>query len=238
VHQPTVVVEPSPASNLQDRIEWLSFGVYRQLVTVICNKLTPVLAPVIIEKPLTDKKTQVKTSAVMRILDRVLARTRQHYLYDAVVQQLFVQIFYFISCHLVNTILQKNKLTPSIGFQIKLGISHLDDWIAQPSGSSAERSLLTPCSAQLDGIRDVGGVLVLDKALLSDASTLQSIFRVLSLRQIKRLLEVFEPDQLAQGGLPQSVRDALATTWNNPQAAYQPLLLDQTKLLAFAPQFD
>jgi hypothetical protein len=57
----------------------------------------------------------------MRILDRVLARTRHHYLYDAVVQQLFVQIFYFTSCHLVNIILQKTKLTPSIGFQIKLG---------------------------------------------------------------------------------------------------------------------
>lgn len=57
----------------------------------------------------------------MRILDRVLARTRNHYLYDAVVQQLFVQIFYFSSCHLVNIILQKAKLTPSIGFQIKLG---------------------------------------------------------------------------------------------------------------------
>lgn len=66
-------------------------------------------------------RTQVKTSAVMRILDRVLARSRNHYLYDAVTQQLFVQIFYFINCHLVNTILQKEKLTPSIGFQIKLG---------------------------------------------------------------------------------------------------------------------
>lgn len=56
-------------------------------------------------------------------------------------------------------------------------ISHLEDWISQPSGSAAEHTLLAPCSAQLDGIRDVGGVLVLDKALFADAATLQDILK-------------------------------------------------------------
>lgn len=237
IHKPKK--EPSSSStDLQERLEWRCFEVYKKLVSVICSKLTPVLAPIIIEKPLTDKHAQVKNSAVMRILDRVLARTRHHYLYDAVVQQLFVQIFYFVSCHLVNTILQKNKLTPSIGFQIKLGLSHLEDWISQPSGSSAERALLAPCSAQLEGLRDVGGVLVLDKALLSDSSTVQSIFKVLNLRQMKRLLEVFEPDALASGGLTTSVRDAVATTWNDPSAASLPLLFDPSKIIDFSPTFD
>jgi hypothetical protein len=237
VYQPTK--EPSPSSPLQDRLEWLAFSVYKQLVSVICDKLMPELAPVIIEKPLTDKnRTQVKTSAVMRILDRVLARTRNHYLYDAVTQQLFVQLFYAIDAHLVNIVLQKTKLTPSSGFQIKLGLSHLEDWISQPESNPGERALLAPCVGQLDGLRDVGGVLVLDKALLADASTLQSIFKALNLRQVKRLLEVFEPDQLAQGELPSSVRHAIQTTWNNPQAASLPLLFDPSKIIAFSPQFD
>jgi hypothetical protein len=64
------------------------------------------------------------------------------------------------------------------------------------------------------------------------------IFKVLNLRQIKRLLEVFEPDQLAQGGLPPIVRDAISTTWNNPQANSHPLLFDPSKIIAFSPQFD
>lgn len=58
----------------------------------------------------------------------------------------------------------------------------MEDWISQPEGSSADRALLAPCSAQLDGLRDVGGVLVLDKALLADASTLQSIFYIYLLK--------------------------------------------------------
>ena len=69
------------------------------------------------------------------------------------------------------------------------------------------------------------------------------IFKVLNLRQIKRLLEVFEPDQPVKGqggggGLPSSVRDAISTTWNSPQANSQPLLFDPSKITTFSPQFD
>lgn len=238
VYQPSK--QPSAGADLQDRLEWLAFSVYKQLVSLISDKLSAVLAPVIIERPLNDKKNQVRTSPVMRILDRVLARTRQHYLFDAVTQQLFVQIFYFINANLVNTILQKDKLTPSFGFQVKLGVSHLDYWIAQPQGNGSDRTLLAPCSNQIDGLRDVGGVLVIDKAIFADAATVQTVFRALNLRQIRRLLEVFEPDQQNQqlGPLPQNVRQLISTTWNNSQASLQPLLLDPSKVITFIPQLE
>ncbi len=131
----------------------------------------------------------------------------------------------------------------------------MEDWLSQPGGGVVDRALLSPCSAQLDGIRDVGGVLVLDKSLFADAATLQciniterchnlanmifddavAIFRVLTLRQIKRLLEIFEPEK---GALPANVRSALATTWNNAQAALQPLLLEPLTIIQFTPQLD
>eukprot|EP01111_Echinosteliopsis_oligospora_P013362 TRINITY_DN4776_c2_g1_i1.p1 TRINITY_DN4776_c2_g1~~TRINITY_DN4776_c2_g1_i1.p1 ORF type:complete len:1023 (-),score=418.63 TRINITY_DN4776_c2_g1_i1:7-3075(-) len=212
----------------QERLEWICFSVFKAILNLIYEKLGPILPPIIIEQAL-DKKNVGKAPQLTRILERTLEKTRNNYLYDAVIQQVFLQIFYFINCHLVNYALQKEKLSPVHGFQIKLGLSHMEEWIAEATGD--ERTLLSPCPDQLDPLRDLANVLILDKSLLSDPYEIQHIFPALSLRQIKRVLEVFVPDNLSPSPLPPTVL-AAAGGWSSSA----PLLLSANEIIPFVPR--
>jgi len=227
--------KPNKNASLQEQLEWVASLTYNSLVKVICKKLDPVLVPTVIDQSIDVKKSAVQAKLISNILDRVLRKTRDHFLYDAVVQQLFCQIFYFINTHLVNAALKKDRLTASHGVQIKYGISKLEEWLANACSEAGERSLLSPASEYLDPLREVASALVVDKSLFSDATATQSIFRSLSLRQLKRILEVFVPDNMSPAQLTGVVRDSVATTWRHPRPDSLPYIVDEYAIVPFQP---
>jgi len=233
IHQSQM--QPNQNAPLQDQLEWVAFRAYELLVKSICSKLSPLLVKNIIEQSVEASKP-AHAKWVHRILNRILHRSREHFLYDAIVQQLFNQTFYFINSHLVNAVLALPRITPSTGFQIKLGLSRLEDWLSLAATHEYERSLLLPASEQLDGLREIANAIVIDKSLFAVVGTIQSIFRVTSLRQIKRIIEVFTPDSLAPSPVPANVKEAVASTWNTPSPNNLPFILDDQQIIPFVPR--
>jgi len=231
---------PTKSATLQERFEWLSFSIFQCLMKAIGEKLVTVLGPTILDGQalvMSNKTTQNSSTGlqggVFRILDRLLVRSRDNMLYDAVVQQLFCQVFYLINAQLVNEVLRRDSVTPSQGFKIKLGVSKLDDWV---SASDDKQHTLAPAGEQLDGVREIASALFVDKTLFMDPNSLQSIFKSLNLRQLKRLLEIWTPDQISPEPIPASVREMARVLWNFPQAATLPLNPDPYQIIKFTPR--
>eukprot|EP00026_Physarum_polycephalum_P000657 Phypoly_transcript_00658.p1 GENE.Phypoly_transcript_00658~~Phypoly_transcript_00658.p1 ORF type:complete len:1364 (+),score=481.35 Phypoly_transcript_00658:143-4234(+) len=142
-----------------------------------------------------------------------------------VVKQFFHQILHFISGCVLNALLYgKEVSTATHGLRIKLAVSRIDEWLAK------QESDVSGAGERLNLLRDAANVLVLDKSLFIDADTITSIFHTLNLVQVRKLLDLFQPDSVSPANVPQSVKQMMDTYWGySPHN--MPLVVDVTSLV-------
>jgi len=88
-----------------------------------------------VHHPGTVSKGTIKSVGdVILCLEEILAEMQNHKIYNVIIQQFFVQIFYVIGTETFNAILENSRYcTYQNGFQIKSAIAQLQSWIASKS---------------------------------------------------------------------------------------------------------
>jgi hypothetical protein len=72
----------------------------------------------------------------------VLATLLENHVFDKVINTFFNQVFFYINAKLLNQLFQRSEYcSPTTGFRIKLGLSHLVDWIVSHSIKTPQRFL-------------------------------------------------------------------------------------------------
>jgi len=122
------------------------------------------------------------------------------------VQKHFIrQLFYFIDAQVFNALLKKPELyTAGSGFQIKMSISQVETVMGK-----VDKQLQSMAHQELNHIREVANLLVMDKSIVSDDATAAQIFSHINVAQIRHILEKFKPDDVAPDVVSPTVKRAL-----------------------------
>jgi len=143
------------------------------------------------------------------ILTEYMELFQKHRVFPSVFQQFFCQIFYYIDAKLFNALMQRKDLCSCHqGFQIKLGLSQLEEWINKyknekhPMFSRIARDYL-------GHITEASNVLVVDKKMFLDGKMIEEHFSTLNAAQIKHLLDRYQTDQFSTEPVSREVLDKL-----------------------------
>ncbi|EGG22870.1 hypothetical protein DFA_05000 [Cavenderia fasciculata] len=248
ITSPSTNSRRSPSVSFYYQLESLCRETYSLLLHNIYKKLKSKISNIYQASCILDKKSNNRLSSTLnhtnddlnkicKVLSKFMTMMKDKYVFDSIIQQFFSQTFYYISNSLLNEILEggssNNSCSPSSGFKIKLSLSKIEDWVA----SSEERDLLNYCRDFLGGIADAANLMVIDKSIFTDTESIQSAFTTLNVLQIKRLLEIWKPDQLSPDPIPSSVLSMSRSNWNRPVQNLQ-LTIDPTILLNVSPVLD
>ncbi|KAN0035296.1 hypothetical protein ACTA71_004561 [Dictyostelium dimigraforme] len=201
----------TPSQTFYYQLENLLRESYSLLLHSIYNKLRPKLTKIIsFGACILDKKTNrfsaaendVDINKICNILQKYMNLLKDKFIFDSIIQQFFSQTFHFISYTLLNEVLNgENYCTPSSGFKIKLSLSKMDDWVS----SSEERELLLPARDHFMSIIETANLMVIDKSIFTDSESVISAFETLNILQIKKLLEIWKPDNLSPDPIPKKI---------------------------------
>ncbi|KAN0003700.1 hypothetical protein ACTFIZ_009866 [Dictyostelium cf. discoideum] len=201
----------TPSQTFYYQLENLLRESYSLLLHSIYNKLRPKLTKIIsFGTCILDKKTNRFSAAendadinkICNILQKYINLLKDKFIFDSIIQQFFSQTFHFISYTLLNEVLNgENYCTPSSGFKIKLSLSKMDDWLS----SSEERELLLPARDHFMSIIETANLMVIDKSIFTDSDSVISAFETLNILQIKKLLEIWKPDNLSPDPIPKKI---------------------------------
>ena len=176
----------------------LAFDIYSVLLINLYSQLDHILLPPLLEQTnavingskSTDKKKSNSNDYAI-ILSDILKLLKKNYINDTVIRYFMIQIFYFMDAQVFNTLLRRPDLfTASNGFQIKMAISQVEGALGK-----VDKQLLSIAHSQLNHMREVADLLVLDKSIVSDETTVSQIFSHLNVVQIKHILDKFKPDE-------------------------------------------
>ncbi|KAL6055324.1 DIL domain containing protein [Balamuthia mandrillaris] len=180
--------------------------------TDVCDNeqdLDPVLIPAILEQPSSflqqeeksDEETESSTEMkVVPKLEEYFRVFKDNNVPNQLMQQFFAHLLRFIDYTLCNSLFaQKHLCTCANGFQIKLELSKVEQWISKTLGDLREDE------HPLKFITQVANVLVMDKLVLTQPDALAQICPNLSLTQVNHLLELFTPDSLAPEPIPKKL---------------------------------
>lgn len=186
------------------RLQIVIAAIFERLLTSLYTELATVLSIAVLEQPsalssATKCTLHSTQETLLPILDSYLTVFTENSIHMQLMKQFFSQAFYFINFTLFNTLLNTKRMcTCSNGFQIKLELSQLEQWIS--------KTLQIPeIKSQLDIMAQAANVLVMDKNVILEGDMLKQICPLLTAKQIKRLLELFTPDQLSPTPVPPEV---------------------------------
>ncbi|KAL6050050.1 Chromatin assembly factor 1 subunit A [Balamuthia mandrillaris] len=191
------------------RLERLIFEIYSNFVSNCLKSINTVVVGGILQQELSIFATDGTSIAghessnkeFTSVLTKALKLLRQQHLFDSVIQQFFCQLFYNTNARIVNTLVDRKELcTCGNGFQIKLGLSQLEEWVSKQG-----RKLFGVARQYLSHATEAANVLVVDKEMFGDEVMIASIFPTLSVFQIYHLLDTFQPDQFSPEGVSSSV---------------------------------
>jgi len=162
------------------------------------------------------------------ILTEHLVSLRKHMIFDSVVKQFFCQVFYYINTRLFNDLLHQRELcTCGNGFQIKLGLGQLDEWVAK----NDKKNLAVAARRYLQHITEAANVLVVDKAIFEDETMISNVCPTLSIPQVRALLSQFRTDQYSPEPVPKAVLAKLEKM-DKSRKSSKGLELDESFLLS------
>jgi len=142
------------------------------------------------------------TNAVINILSEVSSATKEVRLAPSIRKQLMSQIVYDIDCTVFNVLIGDKSLCKCDRvLKIRQAMSTVERWLQKDSDiASAKR--------QLQLVREVANLFMMDASVLADDEAMEAAFSVLNIRQIATLLELFEPDDLKHEAVdPATIRD-------------------------------
>jgi len=142
------------------------------------------------------------SNAVVNILADVSAAAKDVHLAPSIRKQLISQIVYDIDATVFNVLIgDKTLCSCDRVLKIRQAMSSVERWLLKDAEISAAKR-------QLQLIREVANLFMIDESVLSDDDAINAAFSVLNIRQIAILLEMFKPDEMKKETVdPNLIRD-------------------------------
>jgi len=190
----------------------VAFDIYSVLLINLYSQLDHILVPSILEtaehtgpKTPDKKKSNSISHDYANILGDIQKLLRKNHILEPVQKHFIRQLFYFIDAQVFNALLKKPELyTAGSGFQIKMSISQVETVMGK-----VDKQLQSMAHQELNHIREVANLLVMDKSIVSDDATAAQIFSHINVAQIRHILEKFKPDDVAPDVVSPTVKRAL-----------------------------
>jgi len=153
------------------------------------------------------------TTSLSSTFANLLELSKKNQLSQPVVNKLLCQLFYFIDAQSFNALLKRTDLfNASGGFQIKMSLSKLEGSLGK---LDKQLHLITK---NLNHIKEVANLLVIDKSVVSDEDAIKSVFSNVNIRVVDHVLQKFKPDEMAPDTIPDTIkRNVSLAAKNHPE---------------------
>eukprot|EP01133_Synstelium_polycarpum_P013330 gene13330-15673_t len=142
------------------------------------------------------------SNSLLDVLEELFDVLNQNYVHANLILQFYSQVFFYTNALLLNSLNNVQGLCSTAnGFQIKIELSKVQDWVAV---SNLDEALV-----QLEPMIETTNLLVMDKKLMSDPEVLGQVCQSIQLHQIKHLLSTFQTDRINNEPIPTSVFKAV-----------------------------
>jgi len=226
--------------------------VYRNILACVQAKIEPYLLPAILAQPGSVFSTpvgqknalsptlldQLKDSLmtpedIVAGLDEMLASLCSAHIFPVIIRQFCMQIFYWMDTCLFNLLAKADQLcTCGNGFQIKYALVEVTQWLRRPTVAP----YIDPHTARvmLPRINEAVTVLVMDRSVFFNESTVHEVFPSLNPVQLMHLLECLHPDELSSEPVPVDAKQLLARMAGKARSSMF-LQFDPSVLLPYEP---
>lgn len=195
----------SPVSQFKGDINKLLSLTYSKILITVYQQMSSSVVQsmfddyVIIE----DKKQKCTVQSILKVLSQYSQLLSSNGVCYEVINQFFAQIYYFINAMVFNSLItQKKYCTMGYSIFLKMSLTQLENW--------AIDNKYTLPKSQLEMIRQVTNVLMMNKNLLLDESVRKDICPSLTSSQIGHLLTQYHPDEYdPDGSVPSNVISSL-----------------------------
>jgi len=194
----------SPFTAFSLGLEDEAFFIYSTLIKTLCNKTGAQLVNQILVQDI-DMSLSIDVSDTVKELQDLFKIFKANYITDTVIYQFFNQIFYFINAKLFNELLKRPECcTCKRGLGIKMALSQFGQVYLTDV-------ILHNIEMKLNLIIEAANFLVMDKLTLTE-DDIVTTFPTLNALQLKQILELFRPDQLAPSRVPTSIFKVIEST--------------------------
>ncbi|KAH3756951.1 hypothetical protein Pelo_11260 [Pelomyxa schiedti] len=202
---------------IQKALQPLVIHSFLESETAVLGKLSP--------SPLRRLKSEVET--ITGILSEFLESAIAARVPDSVCLQFFCQVLFWINTLVFNHLVSHPDIcTCSTGFQLRLSLCRLDDFVSSHGSIRKSRVFLNHCV-------QAANLLVIDKSVVLDPAVRGTILSALSLPQVAALVLAFKADSNFPGTVV--TEDVIAEMKKAQAAATESILLDAAEFIV--PQF-
>lgn len=196
----------SPVAKYKSDIQLLAYKAYSTLTHNVYRNIAPKLLPAFfLVKDSNGERFSI--SSVISVLSKTLSTFKENYIHGAIVQQFMAQTFYFINAYVFNAIVAPNSTLCTMGnaINMKMALTSLELW------ANEKGDMTSSAKNELSHLRQVSNVLIMNKSSMVDFNTRSEVCPDINLKQIRRLLQMYRPDEYDPDEVPKSVIRALPT---------------------------
>ncbi|KAL9655798.1 hypothetical protein ABK040_005025 [Willaertia magna] len=229
----------SPSSQFKNDLLTLINKIFIQFYQDLIKQLLPILFESLFGK---NGQPSPNISKLTKLFEEYFNLFKENYIPKLFTQQFFSQIFYFLNCFGFNSLLSNNRnrnyCTMGGGIMLKMCVSTLEQWSHDKKFNFMDIKTLHhlgPLSLMgLIYLRQSSDVMIMNKASLIDSSTRQEVCPILSITQLRKLLECYKADDYDPDEVPSSVLKTLPSI--DKTSKPQRYLLDTTVIIK--PNFE
>jgi hypothetical protein len=139
----------------------------------------------------------MNVSHVIKILNEISTQLDESHQFPHIKKALLSQLFEFISAHTLNAMLSPNSKYCTMGTSImlKMAVSEIEEW-GQGKGLSGN---------ELAPIRQISDAMMMNKPMLADDGIRAEVCPALTVRQVRKMLQCFKPDEYDPLTVPPNV---------------------------------
>lgn len=146
----------------------------------------------------------VDPKQITAILHQYHQMLKKNFFFNELIAQFYAQIYLFINAHTFNALFdtQKKRCKMGSAIMLKMGVSELEMW-------AESHHLGNKCKENLGALRQASDIMIMNKASLVDESTRREVCPTLTLVQVRKILQSYQPDEYDPDIVPSSVLKAL-----------------------------
>lgn len=220
----------NPVAKFKTEMISLSTKIFARLVENIYKTLIPVLIPAMFQTSLVNgNKQPLLPRTITIILDQYYSLMVKNFIHKDLISQFFKQVYFFINSHTFNALfdIQNKRCKMGSAIMLKMAVSELEAW--------ADRNKIETCKEQLVSLRQASDIMIMNKSSLVDEATRREVCPTLSLIQVRKILQMYHPDDFDPDTVPSSVLKALPTLDLSKKGTDKP---EMDTSIFFKPIFD
>jgi myosin heavy subunit len=193
----------SPIAKFKNDIIGLTVKIYCNLMENIYKSLTAILIPAMFSSKASGSNKTLEPRLVVNILSEHYSYMIKNHIPKEIILQFFDQVFFYVNAHTFNALfdIPAKRCKMGSAIMMKMAVSELEAW--------TDDKRLVKCKDQLSSLRQASDIMIMNKASLVDESTRKEVCPTLTLSQVRKVLQLYQPDEFDPDTVPSSVLKAL-----------------------------